>query len=193
MKSISGKKYTVKELATQFGCNIRTIQKHALKLFGPAPASGAERSFDEAQVTMILEKIKTAHEGGSHGKASEIRTNTSVRSDEPTLTPDFKVDLKGNLQGVETHLMPVLRLKLIQEQKDRLHEEEVAIYKEELARKDTVIANQAAALGRLAGEHQDALTANAQLWRIAESAGALTSDREDTLALYRRGRKRSRA
>jgi predicted transcriptional regulator len=43
-----------------------------------------------------------------------------------------------------------------------------------------------AALGRLTVEHTDVLQANAQLWRIAESAGAITSDREDMLALYRR-------
>jgi hypothetical protein len=71
----------------------------------------------------------------------------------------------------------VLRLKLIQEQKDHLHDEECEIYRSEIKRLEELSARQAAWI-------DGALKANTQLWSIAESAGAITTDREDTLALY---------
>jgi hypothetical protein len=62
MKRISGRKFTAKQLAEQFGCSVQTISSHAVKLFGAAPTDNGKavaRLFDEAQVTIILESIKS--------------------------------------------------------------------------------------------------------------------------------------
>jgi hypothetical protein len=162
MKALSGKKYTARELAAQFGCSVDTVQNHANKLFGKA-RSGVARLFDEAQVTMLLESVKQVKQAGGR------RTSETVS----------EVDLNKRLAKAETHLTPILRLKLIGEEKDRLHAEEIAIYRNEVKRLEELSARQAAWI-------DDTLAANGQLWRIAESAGALTSDREDMLSTYRR-------
>jgi phosphoglycolate phosphatase-like HAD superfamily hydrolase len=78
-----------------------------------------------------------------------------------------------------TPLTPLLRLQLIQEQKDRLHEEELAIYSAENKRLEAENARQAVWI-------DEAVHVNQQLFEIGVAAGALTSDREDMLALYRR-------
>ena len=165
MKTISEKKYAARELASQFGCSVETIRRHATKLFGEAQ-SGIARTFNEAQVTMLLESLKNVKQAGGR------RTSTS----DVEVT---KANLNERLAKVGTDLTPILRLKLIQEQKDRLHDEECEIYRDEIKRLEELSARQAAWI-------DDALEANAQLWRIAESTGAIISDREDMLALYRR-------
>ncbi|MDR1324464.1 MAG: hypothetical protein LBK00_00325 [Treponema sp.] len=85
--------------------------------------------------------------------------------------------MSKRLAWAGTTLTLVLRLKLIQEQKDHLHDEECEIYRSEIKRLEELSARQAAWI-------DGALKANTQLWSIAESAGAITTDREDTLALY---------
>jgi transposase len=59
MKAISGKKFTARELAAQFGCSVSTIHKHANKLFGKT-RGGSTRYFDGEQVTLLLESIKNS-------------------------------------------------------------------------------------------------------------------------------------
>jgi hypothetical protein len=59
-----------------------------------------------------------------------------------------------------------------------------ALYQKALDKEKFRAVKAEAALGRLTMAHQDVLSANTQLWDIAESAGALTSDREDMLSTY---------
>jgi transcriptional antiterminator len=63
MKALSGKKFTAKKLAEQFGCTDKTVRNHANRLFGGAK-NGVAREFDEAQVTAILESIKADTDKG---------------------------------------------------------------------------------------------------------------------------------
>lgn len=101
MKLISGKKYAAKELAAQFGCNIKTIQNHANILFGKAE-KGVARYFDEAQTTAILEHIKKPSSSGT------------------------KANLETEIRGTETALSPILQLKALQDQMNGIYEAEIA-------------------------------------------------------------------
>jgi hypothetical protein len=157
MKTISGKQYTARELAARFGCTAKTITNHANKLFGKGK-KGVTRSFDEARVTLLLESIKKS--------VAERRGSESV-------------DLERSVQGVETGLTLDLQIAVAEKAAKEL-------WKRKAEQNEARAVKAEAALGRLTMEHQDTLKANTQLWSIAESAGAITTDREDTLALYRR-------
>jgi hypothetical protein len=153
MKAISGKWYTARELAATFGCTVNTIVRHANKLFGESQ-NGVTRLFDEAQATLLLESIKTVKQAGgrrtltSDVKAEQVGTLKASRESmetELTLKAEraderdtsqtvWEVDLSKRLAQAGTTLTPVLRLKLIQEQKDRLHDEECEIYRSEIKR-----------------------------------------------------------
>ncbi|MDR1324498.1 MAG: hypothetical protein LBK00_00495 [Treponema sp.] len=177
MKAISEKWYTARELAATFGCSVSTIANHANKLFGKGK-KGVTRCFDEAQITLLLESIKQVKQaGGRRTLTSDVKAERADERD--TSQTVWEVDLSKRLAKGATSLTPILRLKLIQEQKDRLRDEECAIYRSEIKRLEELSARQAAWI-------DDALKANTQLWSIAESAGALITDREDILALYRR-------
>ncbi|GHU11051.1 hypothetical protein FACS1894151_10670 [Spirochaetia bacterium] len=54
---MENQKYSARELAEQFGCDVRTIQRIGNSLFGKG-ANGVRREFDGVQATAILEKIK---------------------------------------------------------------------------------------------------------------------------------------
>ena len=129
MKTISEKKYTARELAAQFGCSVETIRRHTTKLFGEAQ-NGVARTFDEVQVTMLLESLKNVKQAGGR-----ITSTSDVEV--------MKADLNERLAKVGTNLTPILRLKLIQEQKDRLHDEECEIYRDEIKRLEELSARQA--------------------------------------------------
>jgi transcriptional antiterminator len=49
---------TARELAAQFGCTVRTVQRHAKKLFPRNAQYGVKSYFDEREVTLILDSIK---------------------------------------------------------------------------------------------------------------------------------------
>jgi hypothetical protein len=180
MKAVNEKQYTARDLAATFGCSVMTIARHADKLFGKAQG-GVARHFDEAQTTLLLESIKRIKQaGGRRALTSDVKVKQAGgRGTSQTVWKVEEVDLSKRLVKAETNLTPMLRLKLIQEQKERLHDEECEIYRGEIKRLEELSACQAAWI-------DDALKANTQLYGIAESAGALTTDREDTLALYRR-------
>jgi DNA-binding transcriptional MerR regulator len=112
MKALSGKKYTARELAAQFGCSVKTIHNHANALFGPVE-KGFKRArlFDEAQATAILESIKASTETGR--PVGNSKTIEKV------------------LQTQETPLSPILQLKILQEQMSRIYEAEIARLKSE--------------------------------------------------------------
>jgi hypothetical protein len=99
---------TVKELARQFGCDIHTITNHANRLFPGKIRNGVKTLFDEKEVTLILESIK------------------SVKSQNETL----KVDL----QGTETSLTPALKLAELTELIKRSYEQINEIKTAEIAR-----------------------------------------------------------
>jgi hypothetical protein len=85
MKSISGKKYTAKELAAQFSCDVRTIQRIGNELFGKAE-KGVTRYFDEAQTTLLLERLKHP---GIAGK--QAVTSTTVAQVETELSLEIQI------------------------------------------------------------------------------------------------------
>jgi hypothetical protein len=163
MKTLSGKRYTAKELSVQFDCDVDTIRNHAKKLFGDltemkSVKSGAHRpaaTFDEAQVTMLLGSIKSPVSSGA------------------------KANMANNLQGTETEMTLDMEIALAEQKSKEL-------WKRKAKQNEARAVKAEAALGRLSMEHHDTLNANTMLFRIAESAGALTSNREDKLALYRR-------
>jgi hypothetical protein len=88
MKRLSGKKWTARELAAQFGCSVDTIQRHGNKLFGEAK-QGATRLFDEAQVTLILESVKKDAGNGRNIGDSEM-TSAKFAEVETPLTAILK-------------------------------------------------------------------------------------------------------
>ncbi|GHU32567.1 hypothetical protein FACS1894172_09430 [Spirochaetia bacterium] len=164
MNALSGETWTAKQLAERFNVTSATINNHARVLFGKVP-SGHHRHFDEAQVTMILESIKNA------------------TSDDPRVTKRKEV-----LSSLETELTPVLQLKMLAEQKEKLHQQEIEIYRAENARlkaeaaeKDKRIATQALKLDDLHWEHR---VDN----RVIEALGGMRSDRDDIDSMYGRYR-----
>jgi phage antirepressor YoqD-like protein len=89
------RRMTVKELAERFCCDIHTITNHANRLFPSKIRNGVKTFFDEKEVTLILESIK------------------SVKSQNDTL----KVDL----QGTETTLTPALKIAQLAELIEQSH------------------------------------------------------------------------
>jgi DNA-binding transcriptional MerR regulator len=167
MKAISGKQYTASELAKQFGCTTKTIHNHAVKLFGKAK-NGVTREFDETQVTLLLESVKST---------SKHIPNTGHTSNET---------LKTSIQGVETELTDEYRLAVLYRKRAELVEEANELERRLREKAEARAVKAEAALGHLTLAHQDTLKANTMLWDIAENAGTLTSDREDMLSFYRR-------
>jgi DNA-binding CsgD family transcriptional regulator len=111
---LSSLQMTTKELADKFGCDSRTIRNHASKLFPGKMRSGIKTLFDEREVTLILDSIK------------------SVKSQNSTL----KVDV----QGTETVLTPILEVtkltELIKQSYQRIDEIKTA----EIARLNAELA-----------------------------------------------------
>jgi transposase len=146
MKTLSAKRYTVKELAGRFGCSVDTIERHAKKLFGELSATKADNSgrgrpaitFDEAQVTLILEAMKQSASSGA------------------------KSNLLAQIEGIETGQSLELQIAIEAKKLESL-------YQKALEREKANRIKAEAALGRLTVEHQDALTANTQLFDIAVS------------------------
>ena len=161
---------SARELASQFGCTAKTVHNHANKLFGKAQ-NGVARTFDEAQVTMLLESVKAS---GFNSRGNQHRANEEVET------------LKAGLQGIETELTLDLQIALAEKAEKEAAQKSRDLWKRKAKQNEARAVKADAVLGRLTVEHKDVLKANAQLWRIAESAGAITSDREDMLALYRR-------
>jgi hypothetical protein len=161
MKKISGKKFTAKELAAQFGCSVKATHSHANKLYGPAK-NGVTRFFDEAQVTAILEDIKNGKSSGGvaiKGKAS----------------------VKDNLHSMETELTPVLEMANAVEQIRGGYEKILALKNAEVVR-----LNRELNVERTLRKERE--TGLETYQRIAESAGLTMSDRDDIAAMYGRGR-----
>jgi transposase len=159
MKAVSGKKYTARELAAQFGCDERTVQRHGNKMFGEAQ-NGVARLFDEAQATAILEAVK----GGQPNQTTSTAT----------------------CRGMETELTLELQIALAEKEVREASEKAALLWKRKASENEARAVKAEAALGRLSMEHHDVITANTQLFDIATAAGALTSDREDMLSTYRR-------
>jgi hypothetical protein len=170
MKTISGKKYTARELAERFGCTARTIQNHANKLFGKEQ-NGIKRGFDEAQVTVLLESLKVS---SAHDKGNQYRSG------------EEKERGKAGLLGIETELTLDLQIALAEKAEKEAAQKSRDLWKKKAEREEARAVKAEATLGRLTVEHKDALEANTVLWKIAEAGGLITSDREDMLALYRR-------
>jgi flagellar motor switch/type III secretory pathway protein FliN len=170
MKTINEKKYTARELAVQFGCAVKTVHNHANKLFGKAQ-NGVVRTFDEAQVTILLESVKAS---GFNSRGNQHRANEEVET------------LKAGLQGTETELTLDLQIALAERAEKEAAQKSRDLWKRKAEQNEARAVKVEAELGRLAVEYKDVLKANTQLFDIAVSSGTLTSDREDMLALYRR-------
>jgi hypothetical protein len=184
MKAMSGKKYTARELAAQFGCDERTVQRHGNKLFGQAQ-NGVAREFDEAQVTAILESVKAAHEGGERAK------NTSTTS--------CRGALNESLANTETELTKQFRLAMIYKRDAELMKEAAGLEHELRVEAETALSEARHELGAerknsvaIAGKNATLTIENTDLhdWlRIRNeqliTSGLAVSDREYILAIYR--------
>jgi hypothetical protein len=161
MKKINGKKYTAKELAAQFGYEVRTINKHAVKLFGLGEKRKT-RYFDELQVTMILESMKKSNE------SSQNRAwNAGVPSLETEMSEEFQLAMMYkqavNLLQKTNELECKLRIKT-----------------------ETKLRETERKLGEEVVSHGRTRSGLEMYQRIAESAGLSMSDRDDMLSMYRR-------
>jgi phage antirepressor YoqD-like protein len=108
MALLNEKAMTVREMAEIFGCDIHTITNHANRLFPDKIRNGVKTYFNEKEVALILERIK------------------SVKSQNDTL----KVDL----QGTETALTPALKVARLAELIEQSHREIEAIKDAEIAK-----------------------------------------------------------
>jgi hypothetical protein len=163
MKKISSKHYTARELAERFGCGVKTIHNHANALFGNAK-NGVRREFDEAQTTAILERMKR----GQHNQT--------------------KNTLQATVQGTETALTLDLQIALAEREA-----KELAIRAKELWKRKALEQEARAVKAEyrlsMARELLDERETGLETYqRIAEAGGLITSDREDLLNTYRRGR-----
>jgi hypothetical protein len=180
--------FTAKELAAKFGYSIRTIQNHANKLFGTAK-NGVTRTFDKAQVTLILDSMKNAsisNKGNQHTDLDDLATS------------------KASLLGTETDLSLFLELKKISDDKDKLHDRETEVLNKIIGIRDKAITKLEKKVETLEGvvKQKDETIkhikevhskkeiqfsfSNAMLARLAESKGNIVSDKEDTENTYRR-------
>jgi DNA-binding transcriptional MerR regulator len=165
MKALRVKKYTARELAAQFGCSLSTIHAHATKIFG-AGKNGKRREFDEAQVTAILESIKTQ------------------QADNPTART-----LQMDLEGTETPLTLDLQIALAEKAEKELAQKTRDLWKRkalaEKARADSAEL-ELCKERTLRGARESGLEF---YQRAAESAGLVLSDKDDLYSAYR-GRRR---
>jgi transposase len=102
----TGKSMTVKEIAEQTGVAYRTVAEYAKELFPELVSNGKTTYLKEAQVTIILEKMKLA-------------TNNQH-------------DLASRLQGVEAPQSRALRIDLLHRQIEAEMESEIAELKTEV-------------------------------------------------------------
>jgi hypothetical protein len=87
MKAINGKGYTARDLAGQYRCDVRTIQRIGNELFGCSKPRVA-RYFDEAQATLILARLQNPATAGR-----QASTATVVAGIETEMTLDMELAL----------------------------------------------------------------------------------------------------
>jgi hypothetical protein len=98
------RRMTVQEVADQLGCNPETVKKHIREFWPDLMQNGKTTYLAPAQVTVILESIK--------------RSTAEHRGAE-------SVSLQRSVAGIETSLTPVLQLKMLQEQMNRIYNAEL--------------------------------------------------------------------
>jgi hypothetical protein len=92
---------TVQEAADQIGCSPETVKQHIRKLWPELMQNGKATYLAPAQVTVILEKMKQPVSSGA------------------------AANLQFQIAGIETSLTPVLQLKMLQEQMNRIYDAEL--------------------------------------------------------------------
>jgi transposase len=169
MKTLSARKYTVRELAEIFGRDHTTIKKYIRELFPGLMKNGVTTLLDEAQATELLERVKQANEDPHN----------------PTYD--------ASITGIETELTAKLKLREQIERAKRLPKAEkltLALSTFQSLLEDLQTENR-----ELKAENYDLKRDNGDLlgWlrlRNEEfiNAGLAVNDREDLERLYRRGR-----
>jgi DNA-binding transcriptional regulator YhcF (GntR family) len=137
----------VREVAESIEVSYRTVAKHVKELFPEIVENGKTTYLDEKQVTVLLEKMKMEKSSGS------------------------KSNLVFQMQGMQTALSPILQLKMLQEQMNRIYDAEIARLQADLAATTRLLERRTAGLETIQ--------------RIAEAGGLIMSDRDDLYSAYR--------
>jgi DNA-binding Lrp family transcriptional regulator len=96
------KRMTVREVAEALGCHSETIKQHVRKLFPQLMEKGKETYLNEAQVTIVLESVKTPVSSGT------------------------VANLQSQIVGVETAQSRALRIDLLHRQIEAEMQAEIA-------------------------------------------------------------------
>jgi DNA-binding CsgD family transcriptional regulator len=174
----SGKTMTVREVAESLGCNSETIKGHIREIWPGLMQNGKITYLNEAQVTVILEKMKTANS----------------RYDSSSRNPAYN----NIVAGAETSLSKEFRLAMLYKKDAEIMKEAASLERELRITAEKRLVETEAAYGREVLEHQGTRTLLSEretgletIQRIAEAGGLLLSDKEDREHLYKRGRRQS--
>ena len=171
------KDVTVREAAAQLGCHPETVKRHIRELWPGLMRLGKPTRLNEEQVTVILEKMKTAN---SHYDSSSRNPayNNIVAGAETSLSKEFRLAMLYRRDAEIMQEAASLERELRLAAENRLLDTEAAFGREVLDRQGTkaILSEREAGLETVQ--------------RIAEAGGLLVSDREDLLNTYRRNRER---
>jgi hypothetical protein len=158
MKELStGKTMTLKEVAEATGAAYSTIAAYAQK--AGWTQNGKTTLITEAQVTVILEAMKQAHNGGRKFGGGGA-------------------NLPNNLEGINTAKSRALRIDLLHRQIEAEMQGEI----NELKAENRSLAAEMQGTKNLIAERETGLS---MIQRIAEAGWLVLSGRDDLLAQYR--------
>jgi len=149
---------TLKEVAEATGAAYSTVAAYAQK--AGWTVNGKQTLLDERQVTLIVEAMKQAHNGGRKGSGGGA-------------------NLANNLEGVNTSKSRALRIDLLHRQIEAEMQGEI----NDLKRENAALHADLNAKQHLLGERTTGLET---YQRIAEASGLALSDRDDVLGTYGR-------
>jgi hypothetical protein len=99
--SLGNSQWTARELAAHFGCDERSVQRYAVKLFPSKIKHGIKTYFNEAEATLILEEVKKGATIGAGVKSdNDCRTvstplSTIIRTKEFADSLEVKEKVKA--------------------------------------------------------------------------------------------------
>jgi DNA-binding Lrp family transcriptional regulator len=99
---------TIRDFAQRLGCSPEAIKKHVRDLFPDLMQNGKTTWLDGKQQTIILEKMKQASGFAHHVTGGNVKAYNS------------------GIAGTETVLTPMLRLKILHEEMEKIYNAEIA-------------------------------------------------------------------
>ena len=105
--NMGDRRMTVKEVAEALGCNPETVKAHIRELWPELMKNGVATYLTEAQVTVVLEKMKKGQAYAHHVSGGDVATYNS------------------GIAGTETSQSRVLKLQILQKQMQDIYEAEI--------------------------------------------------------------------